>query len=827
MKLSNLQGMMERDRLSEYLPWVAYDQDAELYYNADNTMGFILELDPIPFAGDSTIGALQTVYSMMWPQDTLVQIIMYADPNQAPLLEAYQQMRQDYYERNINNLQPCDTFLQSWSQKYCQYLMDHRFKGISPEIPVPFRNFRVFMTAKAPCTLERYGEMSKKMTSLRDSVVGTLRTGNLNAMKLPPQALISWMHRVFNPGHQYMKRGMYDQNQEIREQVIEADTVIERQPRGLSVDDCNVRVYTPKVYANNPNPYSTNLLLGDIMRSNLNQIPCPFMLTLNLEMKDVRKQIEKKANLVLAQKSLQAVAPKLARKQKEFQDALHHFEEGARYINGYYTLSFFEKDEERVENAASTIEGLWDQQGFKLQRDIFLTLPLFMAQQPFGLYNEAIEGLGRMRPASAETFAIMSPVQGDWQGTPTPVMLFLSRRGQVMHLDFRDSLTNYNVLLCAQSGAGKSFLTNYMVTNYLSIGGQVFVIDVGRSYKKLCELLGGQYVEFTRDAGISLNVFSQLNGEMLQEDLDEEKASTLNMYTRLLAQMGKPYQQVDDYEFSLLSDVILEAYRRQEPGTTMQVDNFIEILKEKDRQLRDEELQDRRAADWAQMLEKYSSRSMSGQWFQGELNLNFNNNFVVLELEELNQLPELREVVLLLIISVIDRTLYFSDRDVPKLIVIDEAWDLLRGGNTGQFIETGYRRARKYGGSFMTITQSILDFYKENNSQIGQAIVSNSAYKLLMQQKQEDIEIATKENKLVLNEFEKYLLRTVHSSPGNYSEIFIKTDEFFGVARLFVDKFSEYLYNTNPRIVHYIESRIQEGKSLTDAIEQAISEGVG
>jgi conjugal transfer ATP-binding protein TraC len=256
------------------------------------------------------------------------------------------------------------------------------------------------------------------------------------------------------------------------------------------------------------------------------------------------------------------------------------------------------------------------------------------------------------------------------------------------------------------------------------------------------------------------------------------------------------------------------------------IDSIIETLKEQSEELENKQLQDRRKSDLAEMLEPFSSRGIVGKWFDGPLNLDFNKKFVVLELEELNSNPELREVVLLMIMSLIDIKLYFGDRSRPKLIIIDEAWQLLRGENTANFIETGYRRARKYKGSFVTITQSVMDFFREDNAGVGQAIISNSAYKFLLVQKKEDLYRAKKEGKLVLSDFELKLAETIHTVPGQYSEIFIKTDRAYGIGRLFVDKFTQYLYSTKPTVVQYIEDRLKDGMSLTEAIDMAIKENV-
>lgn len=844
MKISELEGMTSRDRLSEYLPWVAYDSRNGMYINADDTVGFLLELSPTPFSGEKTVDALDSIFSLQWPTGTIIQMILFADPYQIPLLEGYLLER----NRGIGGGgwdSSTIGFLADWTRNYCGYLMEHRHHGISAEIPVPFRNFRVFMSVKCPCPTHKIDDMTKRLQGLKEPVMGTLKTGGLFAEELPPHVLIHWMHRMFNPGHRYMDRLMYDDGDMIRNQIIEADTVIRRGKDFLEVDGTYVKIKTPKINKADPTCYNTNLLAGDIFTANLQQIPCPFMLTLNLQMVDSRKMIEKKASIVLAQQAFSKVAPKLQRKQTEFSKAMNHIEDGARYINGYYTMVFFENDRDALRQAESTIDAVFQAQGYKLQDDTYLSLPLFLAAMPFGLYEKAVSALGRMKPASTDTFSVLAPVQADWRGTETPVMQFISRRGQVMHLDFRDSPTNYNVMVAAESGAGKSFLMNYVVMNYLSVGGQVFIIDIGRSYKKLCDMLGGQYIEFTKDARISMNVFSEVSKDQVVEALDSDSMrgvaagtaraddldkgdveSTLNMFVRLLAQMGKPRQAIDDYEYSLLTNVVASAYQKLGDGELMTPDHFHRELKEREKSIREKNINDNRTSDWVEMLEKYTRGGQFGHWFDGPVNLDFNKPLVVLELEELNGLPELREVVLLLIMSIIDQKMYFSDKSVPKLVIIDEAWQLLRGANTGNFIESGYRRARKYGGMFVTITQSIMDFYSSDNAGVGQAIMSNSAYKMFLSQPSEDIERAVKDDKLVLSDFEKRLLLSVHTRPGYYSEIFIKSEGRFGVGRLFVDKFTQILFNTNPRVVQFVQDQREAGVDLAEAINLAIKRDI-
>ncbi|WP_295402620.1 hypothetical protein [uncultured Thiocystis sp.] len=94
------------------------------------------------------------------------------------------------------------------------------------------------------------------------------------------------------------------------------------------------------------------------------------------------------------------------------------------------------------------------------------TLPLFLNFLPFGADHGAIRDLQRYRSTLSATHAVnLMPVLGDWNGTGTPVFNLVSRGGQLMNLSLFDSALNDNACIAAQSGSGKSFLTNDLYAN--------------------------------------------------------------------------------------------------------------------------------------------------------------------------------------------------------------------------------------------------------------------------------------------------------------------------------------------------------------------------
>ena len=151
---------------------------------------------------------------------------------------------------------------------------------------------------------------------------------------------------------------------------------------------------------------------------------------------------------------------------------------------------------------------------------------------------------------------------------------------------------------------------------------------------------------------------------------------------------------------------------------------------------------------------------MYGKFFEGPCTLNINNNFIVLELEELKQKKDLQKIVLLVLMYQISKRMYLGSRSQVKSCVIDEAWDLLGGDQEGaaKFIETGYRRARRYNANFVTITQGINDYFKNATSI---AAFENSAFNLILAQNPEAIAQLRASEKFPMDDYTEKLFQSV------------------------------------------------------------------
>ena len=347
----------------------------------------------------------------------------------------------------------------------------------------------------------------------------------------------------------------------------------------------------------------------------------------------------------------------------------------------------------------------------------------------------------------------------------------------------------------ASSGAGKSFFINELIISYLGLGAKVWIIDVCRSYEKLCSFLGGDFLVFDTQSSINVNPFTSV------VDINEE----MPMIKSILSQMASN-TPLDDLSQSYMEEAIKECFALK--GTSTTVTDIASYLTAKP---------DSRQVDLGMKLYPYTAGGSYAAFFEGDSTFAPRAWFVCLELEELKSKKDLQEVVLLSLVYKIQQDM--MNRGDNKLVIIDEAWDLLTGGNTSQFMETGYRRFRKYGGACLSITQSINDFYK---IPAGIAIVENSDYLFLRRQRPESIEALRQTQKISLSEGMYELLKSVHTDTGNYSEIFLYTPDGIAIGRLVVDRFTQLLYTSKADEYMALKKMTDAGMSIKDAILEQI-----
>ncbi len=402
----------------------------------------------------------------------------------------------------------------------------------------------------------------------------------------------------------------------------------------------------------------------------------------------------------------------------------------------------------------------------------------------------------RSRRMNTSVLADFLPIYGDWQGHASPRVILRNRRGSLLGFDpFSPMLTNFNQIVSGGSGSGKSFLTNILIAQLMKENSKVFILDIGGSYKKMTENLGGQYVALGADSDIALNPFDL--SDTSQEAIDQK----IKFMTSLVELMTKEDEAIGigKLERSEIEQAIKEILRDEsEPRLS---------------QLRDKLLVNSEAAlnRMGKILGPWVGDSPFGKFVDKKTNLQLTSPIVCFDLKGLESLPDLQAVCLFLITDLIWREVQ-KDRVSQKFVVFDECWKLIESGAGSRFIAEVFRTFRKYRASAIAISQTMDDFSK---SKIASAILPNSSVKWIL--KQTGGNLPSLKETLLLNEREARLVESVTSKKGYFSEAFLIAGDDKQVVVVESTPLEYWLATTDPNDLKAFEKTRQKNPNLSDA----------
>jgi conjugal transfer ATP-binding protein TraC len=649
------------------------------------------------------------------------------------------------------------------------------------------RNFRLILSVSLPGSPENLSRI-EELLLLRDGHRATLHAAGFPSRSWTATDLINWVSACsIRTARRRWHPLTYDPGRELRDQVIDRSTRLLVRQNGIELsnpaqeDSGELRLLSVRSFPQRYALWNMGSLIGDLYQATL-QYPCPFMITLGVHVLDP-EATRNWAYLKAARATTNATSymarflPDMQERKADWDIVLKAMDDGQQLVDLQHQVALFapKHDMARAEQSARSI---FRARGFELSRDTMMMTQGLIGSLPMTLSPPFHADLARMKRVTTKTSANavhLAPLIAEWQGTGTPVLLLGGRRGQLMQIDVYDNPAgNYNVAIAGTSGSGKSLLLNEIAAAYLGTGARVWIIDVGRSYEKACRNFGGSFIEFTETRRPLPEPFTFV------DDIDED----MELLQPLLAQMVSPREALEGFQYSTLGAAIKKVWRAK--GREMTVTDIHDLLATG--RLDDDSEKvvalnrcegDRRLKDLAAMLHPYTRDGTYGKYFDSQATIDFSSDFIVLELEELKAKKDLQTVVLLIVMYRITREMYFS-RDRKKIVIIDEAWDLLSGGATAEFIEAGYRRARKYKGAFMSATQGVDDYYR---NPAAKAALDNSDWMFLLRQKPESIEMMDKLGQVTMDDAMKRLLQSLRTEHGAFSEVFIHSPAGNGIGR--------------------------------------------
>lgn len=311
----------------------------------------------------------------------------------------------------------------------------------------------------------------------------------------------------------------------------------------------------------------------------------------------------------------------------------------------------------------------------------------------------------------------------------------------------RFSLENANMVVFAKSGAGKSFTVKLEALRSMMTGSDILIIDPENEYQKLAEAVGGSYIRLSLNSDVRINPFDLPKVIDTEEADDALRANLVTLHGLLRLMLGGATAKNTDVTLSPeeeadLDQALIDTYARlgitsdplthNSPPPTMS-DLYDTLLH-----------MGGTGPSLAQRLRKFTTGTFAGIFSQ-QSNIDINNSMVVFNIRDLED--ELRPVAMYIVLSHIWNITRSTRR--KRMLIVDEAWQLMKYEDSANFLFSLAKRARKYYLGITTITQDVEDFM---SSKMGRAIVANSSMQLLLKQSSSAVDVLSDVFKLTEEE---------------------------------------------------------------------------
>ena len=366
-------------------------------------------------------------------------------------------------------------------------------------------------------------------------------------------------------------------------------------------------------------------------------------------------------------------------------------------------------------------------------------------------------------------------------------------------------IVNRNRLIFGPSGTGKSFLVNHIVSQYYEQGHHVVIMDIGNSYKKLCLLVGGYYLEYEEENPLKFNPF-----DFEEFSIDKKEFLTSLILFLWKGSDNKPSREEKNV-LSKYLDSFFENIKNSNGAIVPNFNTFYEHVEKND------------IAGGAAFFNKNSFLFSTIDFYKGgdydfvlnaDVRMDFlHKRFIVFELDNIKDHPILFPLIIMLLIE----TTMDKIRNLPgikKSIFIDECWKPLSQGQMVKFIKYLYKTIRKFYGEIAIATQDIDDII---NTDAGPAMINNTDTFLLLSHKK----------KLSLKDkFSKYLSFTESDVSKLYAtdkrQVFIKMGNLSNVYKVKVSPERYACYSSNGDENEEIYKTYKETENIKMALDNFI-----
>ena len=559
---------------------------------------------------------------------------------------------------------------------------------------------------------------------------------------------------------------------------------------GMRVGDKYCQLYTLGDAADLPalcgsrinyDKYSTDKTKFSVgFASTLGQLlPCNHIYNQYLFIEDAQKTIQKLESKRLRLQSLSAYSRENLIARDATNDFLNEAISQQRLpVKSHFNVLVWTDNKEELKDLKNMVSSALAQMDAVAKQETIGAPQIFWAGIPG---NAADFPMNDTFDTFAEQATCFLNLETGYRSSVSPVGIRMGDRltGKPVHVDISDEpmkmgiCTNRNKFILGPSGSGKSFFTNHMVRSYYEQGTHIVLVDVGHSYKGLCDMVNGYYFTYSEDNPIRFNPFYIGEGD----SLDTEKKESIK--TLLLALWKKDDEEFKRSEYVALSNAIGGYYSYLEKNTKVFpcFNSFYAFLRDEYTQVLEGDRVKEKDFDidnFLYVLRPYYEGGEFDYLLNATENLNLlQERFIVFELDNIKDHPILFPVVTIIIMEVFINKMR-KMKGIRKMILIEEAWKALMKEGFAEYIKYLFKTVRKFFGEAIVVTQEVEDII--SSPVVKQAIINNSDCKILLDQSKYQNKFDQIQELLGLTEKEKALVLSVNKSNDptkKYKEVFI------------------------------------------------------
>jgi conjugation system TraG family ATPase len=550
-------------------------------------------------------------------------------------------------------------------------------------------------------------------------------------------------------------------------------------------------------------------------------LPCNHIYNQFIFLDDPQKTIKQLESKRLRLQSLSAYSRENAIAKEATNDFLNEAVGDQRLpVKAHFNVLSWTNDKDAVKDIKNLVSSALAQLDAVPKQETSGAPQIFWAGIPG---NEADFPMNDTFDTFAEQASCFLNLESSYRSSLSPMGIRLGDRlsGKPVHVDISDEpvakgiITNRNKFILGPSGSGKSFFTNHMVRSYYEQGTHVVLVDVGHSYKGLCDMVGGYYFTYSETNPIRFNPFHIGPGETL----DTEKKESIK--TLLLALWKKDNENFNRSEYVALSNALTGYYERSKSFACF--NSFYEYLKNDFvHVLTSDNVKDKDfdVSNFLYVLRPYYKGGEFDYLLNATENLDLlHQRFIVFELDNIKDHPILFPVVTLIIMEVFISKMR-KLKGIRKMILIEEAWKAIAKEGMAEYIKYLFKTVRKFFGEAIVVTQEVEDII--SSPVVKQAIINNSDCKILLDQSKYQNKFDQIQELLGLTDKEKTLVLSINKANDptkKYKEVFISLGGTLSRVYRTEVSLEEYLAYTTEETE---KMRVQEYSAKFGSIEKGI-----